>query len=88
MAILAEVRHLFFGKFISFGPMWSVTFHAIFFNRWVFIHKGATLVSMAAIAKLIGVIRLNHAMAERAMGIVTVGAADLAFDDRVVRELI
>ena len=62
--------------------MRTVTVHAVFPHRGVFEQERPTLFCMAAVAKLVHTIRLQQRLCGRAMRIVTVGAAQLALEQR------
>ena len=50
--------------------------------------KGATFVGMAFVAELIGAFGIEQVLCLGAMGVVAIGALDLAFDDWVMRPLV
>lgn len=61
-----------------------MAFHAIFFDRWVLVHKGSTLISVTLVTELVGIFSFDTAMTQCAVGIVAIRTFDLAFDDRVM----
>lgn len=88
MAVDAEVWYFFSGQLVSLGSVWCMADHAVFFNWGMGGDERPALVSVAAVAEPVDGFRFNHGFCHRAVGVVTVGAADLAFDDRVMGKLV
>ncbi len=87
MAVLAQVGHFLREQLVVLRAMHVVTGEAVALDRRGLVNPGAALVSMAAGAQRVDRLALDHRLAQRAVGIVAVGALDLAFDDRVMRRL-
>ena len=81
MTVLADIGHLFLQKLGVPASMGCMADETVFTHRRMVIDIRPALVSVTAVAELLGVICLHHAFADAAMWSVTGGAAHLALDD-------
>lgn len=88
MAILAEVDNLLHHQIFMTAAMRRVADRAILRNRRVLPDKGTPFVGVTLVAELVDALGLEHMFCQGAVGIVAIGALDLAFDDGMVRELV
>lgn len=85
MTALADIRTFLAQQFCVAAAMGSVADHTVFFDRWMFPHEWAALVSMAFKTEFVHAVCLDHLVAEAAVRIMAVVAGNLAFFDGMVR---
>jgi len=88
VAILAEINNFLHQQGLVATAVRGMANHAILCDRRVFMDKGSTFVSMAFVAELIGAFSLEHVFCLGTMGVMAIGALDLAFDDWVMGPLV
>lgn len=88
MAVLAQVRHAFFSQLVCLCSVRCMAIEAVLFDRRVWLDKRSTFIGMAGVTELVDGLRFDHRLGHGTVGVVAIGALDLAFDNRVMRELV
>lgn len=88
MTVLAQIGHFFHQQRFMAAAMRGVADRAILCNRRVFPDERSTFVGMAFVTELGNVFGADHAFCLSAVGIVAIGALDLAFNDGMMRHLV
>ena len=88
MALLAQQRGTGLEHAGHGAAMWVVAVGAVLGHRLMLVHKGAAFLGVAGVAGGVGAVTLGQFGAGRAVHVVAVGAAHLAFGNRVMRRLV
>ena len=84
MAVLAELRRILDQKFGMVAAVRCMAVEAVFLDRRMFEHEGASLFGVTLIAQFVDRIGFDLIVAESTMRIVAIGACDQPFLDRMM----
>jgi hypothetical protein len=76
MAVLAELRWILDQKFVVITAVRCMTIQAVFLDRRMFKHKGASLLSVAFITEVVDRIGFDLVFTECTMRIVAISTGD------------